>query len=673
MTKKSFTLEEALAEAARRAGAGELDLAENYYRAIIAQAPSTAEAPDGLKSVLACKLDNLARAGKHPETEACARALLALDPAHGVATKVLGVALLQQRKSAEATAVYTELLTRHPDDLDARSNLGSALLQQERYADALAHFQAVVARAPQHVSAIHNLGKALLALGEPAAATPHLFKAAALQPESYSFAWALIQATIETGDVATADAWAEAQGLPTLRNFGRDGRFGKLANLLSLFMHFQKVQDTEERYEKYCVPAMEIAYRAVSSNAALRPTERWRTRPAAGKRKVAFFAETVTNLAHTRNLFNYTSALAARADLGVQPVLYFAEAQSVELIEQYERAGIPAYQIPRIKATEEVGFWLRRHLQENGIDTWVTLGTVSSLFLLFLAMRVAPVQIWWSQKYHALRLPNIDGYLTLGGFEPTRELKGRTWRCIPGLFGPEIVAPATEAEMAEVANIRRSLLQTPATLIAGVIGREEKIDNDAYWDCIAEILGKHPEIVFLWSGQSERQTIKERIAARGLADRCRFVGWVNTKIYANAIDIYLDSFPFPGGHTLIQAMVAGKPAVSLLTKEARRIGIPIFAEPWLKDDGGETLRRHNLDPIFTGQGGENLLPFLPEPSAYVAKALALIEDRAFRERWVRAGQQFVVRYLTDLKRPADMLNSHILDVFREREQDLGEA
>ncbi len=670
MAKQTFTLEQALEEAGRHADVGQLDLAERFYRAIIAQAPDAFEAAERLKHVLLRKLPELARAGKYAEAETCAVEILKSDSAHLLTHKIYALALLQQHKSAAAADAYRTYLALAPGDLDARGNLGSALFQQDLFTEALPHFEAVVAQAPHNTLALYNIGKTLLRLGDPAKAVDFLWRTVALAPENYSFNHALIQTAVETGDVQTADRWADEIALPMLRTFGEQERFSELKDLLMLYIPFQKVRDTEERYERYCVPAMETAYKAISASAALRSPMPWNVRPSVGKRKVAFFAEMVSDLAHTRNLFNYTRALAARADLAVQPVLYYSETTSDALVEQYVRAGIPAYKLPKSKVIEEIGFWLRRHLAENGIDVWVSLGTISGLFPFFIAMRVAPVQIWWSQKYHALHLPHIDGYLTLGGFEPTRELKGRSWRCIPGLFGPEITEPATADEMLRIEDIRRELLTAPFTLLAGVIGREEKIDNDAYWDCIAEIMGKHPEILFIWSGQNERKTIKGRIAARGLAARCRFVGWVDTKLYANAIDLYLDSFPFPGGHTLIQAMMAGKPAVSLLTDDARRIGIPIFAEPWLKADGGETLRRHNLDPIFTGPNGENLLPFVPEVRDYIDKALALIENRDFQALWCQAARTFVIRYLTGMKRPADMLNRHILEVIHERARDL---
>lgn len=670
MNKQHFTLEQALEEAGRHADAGQLDLAEKFYRAIIAQAPDQSEAGEGLKQVLVRKLQDLARGGRYAEAETCALEILASDPGHLSANKILALALLQQHKSAAAADAYRAYLALAPGDFDARGNLGLALCQQYRFAEAVPHFEAVLAQAPEHAFALYNLGITLLILGQPAKAIAFLWQAVAAKPTSWSFNHTLLQATVKAGDVQTANRWAEEFGQPMLQKYGDQEQFSKLKEMLLLYMLFQKVQDTEERYETHCVSAMQSAYRAISASAGLRSPTPWVVRPAVGKRKVAFFAEVVSDLAHTRNLFNYTSSLAARPDLGVQPVLYYNQTQSDALIDQYIRAGIPAYKLPKSTAVEEIGFWLRQHLSENGIDAWVSLGTVSGLFHFFISMRVAPVQIWWSQKYHGLRLPHIDGYLTLGGFEPTREIKGRTWRCIPGLFGPEIIEPATADEMVRIADVKRDLLTAPFTLLAGVIGREEKIDNDAYWDSIADILGKHPEILFIWSGQNERQTIKDRIAARGLEERCRFVSWVDTKIYANAIDFYLDSFPFPGGHTLIQAMMAGKPAVSLLTDDARRIGIPIFAEPWLVPDGGETLRRHNLDPIFTGPAGENLLPFVPEPRDYVATALALIENPDFRAMWCQASQTFVVRYLTDMKRPADMLNRHILDVIHDRAQDL---
>lgn len=696
MAKIVLTLEDGLKQAAEYLAAGNWDLAETFYRTILAKIPGNWEADQGLNKVLELKglgsasasptfthmrpatepsagelqaLDALSKLGRFSEVEAGARHLAEAHPTSHAVHTILGVALWRQNKFDDAIASYRRSLEIQPNNSETQNNLGTALFGQRKFAEAVESFKRALAIGPDQSAVYYNLGVSLESGGEAGAAAAAYRACMTRAPDNTAVHMGLIRTLTVLGDVAAADEWALNCGLPLMQKLSEQGLFNKMAELVSVFFQFQKIQDTEEQYARFCVPAMEIFYRAVSDAASLQPAlplimhRRGRKR-----RKIAFFAESISQLAHTRNLFNYVRSIAVRADLDLEPVIYFQVAESEKVITQYHDIGVTTFQIPSGLATDQSGLWLREHLRETETDVCVILGTLSGIFVFLLALRVAPIQIWWSQKYHGLKFDNIDGYLTLGGFEPHREIQGRSWRCVPGLFGPEITVPADASAMAEAGRVRASLLDSRFTKIAGVVGREEKLDNDDYWDCIAQILKKHPEMRFIWSGRSERRTIKQRIESRGLGDRCRFVGWVNTKVYVNVVDIYLDSFPFPGGHTLIEAIMAGKPVVSLVTKEARRIGIPIFAEPWLKNDGGASLRQHNFDPIFTGPGGEDLLPLVPDTRTYVARALALLDDDGFRARWIAASRQFVGRYLTDMKRPADMLNMHILEVIRDREQ-----
>lgn len=686
MVKKVFTLQEALKLAAAYADAGQFDSAEIFYRSVLSKAPDNAEALRGFARALAgqgkekpvnaapagdthVSLRSLASAGRFEEAEAAVRNLLVAAPASFELYDALGIILREQKKYGEALEAYKKCLDIAPGNATASNSLGFVLYLQGKNNEALPYFEAAIASDPGHAAAHFSLAKTLRKLGDPVRAVTAGLKAVQLRSDIPAHHLELAHILKEVGDVNTANSWALNYALPAMQKFAAQGRLSHLADLVSAYYLFLKVRDTEEQYAQFCVPAMELFYNAVkNAQDLLDAAPPILASSQAGKRKVAFFAETISPLAHTRNLFNYSSAVVNRPDLNIQPVLYYGEASGQDVLDQYHEQGIATFKVPTDSAIETPGLWLRQNLRDNGIDTCVILGTISPTFIFMLGLRVAPIQIWWSQKYHGLKLDNIDGYLTLGGFEPTREIQGRVWRCIPGLFGPEITAPLTSDEMAKVAVIRRTYLRDRFTLLAGVIGREEKIDNDEYWDCVATILNKHPEIVFIWSGQSERPTIKSRIEARGLMDRCHYIGWVQTKLYANAVDLYLDSFPFPGGHTLIEAMVAGRPAISLVTDAGRRIGIPIFAEPWLKNDGGEALRRHNFEPIFTGPGGEYLLPFVADTQTYIERALALIENPGFRERWVAASRRFVLEYLTDMNRPAEMLNMHIMDVIRDRER-----
>ena len=696
MAKVVLTVEEALQLAADHTTAGNFEPAESIYRSLLAKFPQNDYVEASLAKVLDLKsqgtppapspavipssledrqtLETLFKEEKFAEVEAMAARLLPAHPRDFVLYTFMGGALWRQDKLDDSIAYYKKAIEIQPTSVTSHFGIATAFMRQEKPQDAIGMFHKTIALEPRHLGAQAGMAEAQRQLGDFTGASASLMKCIAMQPDNLALHHDLLRTLVRTGDLETANIWASTQGLPLMQRLAAQENFKGMSLLLSIYYTFLKIQDTEEQYAEFCVPVMNVFYQAVHHAESLKPAVPLNVRPATGKkRRVAFFAETLTSLAHTRNLFNYTRAVHAREDLDVQPVIYYGVAGSNEDITQYQNAGIEIYALPNWKDLVKSGHWLRDHLRETGTDVCVILGTISGPLIFFLGMRVAPVQIWWCQKYHGLKLENIDGYLTLGGFEPVREVQGRPWRCIPGLFGPEITAPADAETMATVNQVRADLLGSQFSLMAGVIGREEKLDNDEYWNCIAAIMNKHPEMLFIWSGHTQRDSIQRRIDVRGLTARVRFVGWVDTKVYANAVDLYLDSFPFPGGHTLIQAMMANKPAVTLVTKEGRRIGIPIFAEPWLKNDGGVTLQRYGFEPIFNGPDGEDLLPFVADTKTYVERALALIENPAFKARWIAASRRFVEQYLTDMKRPADMLNMHIMEVIHDRERLLKDS
>lgn len=57
------------------------------------------------------------------------------------------------------------------------------------------------------------------------------------------------------------------------------------------------------------------------------------------------------------------------------------------------------------------------------------------------------------------------------------------------------------------------------------------------------------------------QTIEAYFIESNLTNRVFFIGWVDVCLYANAIDIFLDCFPFGCGLNLLNSMAAGKSVV----------------------------------------------------------------------------------------------------------------
>jgi hypothetical protein len=240
-------------------------------------------------------------------------------------------------------------------------------------------------------------------------------------------------------------------------------------------------------------------------------------------------------------------------------------------------------------------------------------------------MRLAPVPIFWALRFHPLAAPYIDGYITWGAAdEVTRRHGSQDWQVVPVPFAIEEARPARS----EIDELRRRF---PEPLLLGTLAREDKINSAPFLEAVSKILGANPQAGFLWTGRQEHPAVAETFRAAGVAQRCHFVGWVDTRLYAAALDVFLDTFPHGCGVTSYQAFAAGTALLSYLDPYT------IF---------GTHFWKHAL-----AGGGTAAAPMLPSPDEhpilcardkeeYVELAGRLIADTAWRARIGARGHDF---------------------------------
>lgn len=116
---------------------------EAYQRAITA-APQSIEARVGLLLPQ--------QALKHwSESEATAKAVLAIDPQSYLANLRLAYTLYNLGRFTEAATLYGQLKDHYPSDPEPRSGLGWSLLKQARTAEAAREFRELLAIQPKHL------------------------------------------------------------------------------------------------------------------------------------------------------------------------------------------------------------------------------------------------------------------------------------------------------------------------------------------------------------------------------------------------------------------------------------------------------------------------------------------------------------------------------------------
>ena len=233
-------------------------------------------------------------------------------------------------------------------------------------------------------------------------------------------------------------------------------------------------------------------------------------------------------------------------------------------------------------------------------------------------MGVAPRHIWWSHKWHGLELPHLDGYIdaTMGNVGPPWI---DTFSAYPELYD----AAATPKAVIERAAFKYRT-------VFGTMCREEKITAE-YCAVIRSVLDANPDSCFVYTG-------RKPVAGIDCIPRTRFIGWIDPAVWAQVIDVYLDTFPFGSGHTAWQAIAAGKPVVSVDPDQGREQG---FINDLMKAAGQ---------------------PYIAAADArqYVEFATGFADGRL--ADWIGHYRRFYRDVLRDEKRMAQSVSSAILSV-----------
>jgi protein O-GlcNAc transferase len=134
------------------------------------------------------------RAGRVQEATGLYREVLRRDPKHQQALFLVGAIALEAGRLDEARQVLTDLLAEHPDNAVYLTNFGETLRRQAVYEQAANALSRAVALAPQLPQAHFNLGLVLQKLGEHGLALQAFERAAELKPASEPLRRALANA-----------------------------------------------------------------------------------------------------------------------------------------------------------------------------------------------------------------------------------------------------------------------------------------------------------------------------------------------------------------------------------------------------------------------------------------------------------------------------------------------
>jgi len=533
-------------------------------------------------------------AGRPKEAEAFYRKVLARKPQHDRALFMLSGLLFEAGRFAEASLFLERLVAAapHPAYL---TNLGEAYRRQGELDAAAAACGRALAEDPELAEAHHNLGLTLMNAGAPDEARPHLERAAALRPESAQFqvslAWMLLR--LQRIEESTAHCRRALELAPNLA-----AAHHHLANALT------EAGDRSGAIASYrraveLDPADHDAHSNLILVALTDPTSDAASLGAEARAWARLHAEPLRE--HRRpHVHDGGGAPDRRLRIGYvspdfhghHPLRHFL----MPVLRNHDRSLFDIYLYGSVErpdaVTDEYRAWAGDHFRDirrmddvsaaelvrrDRIDILVDLAVHGAGHRLRLfACKPAPIQMTWLGYAGTTGLDAVDYRLTDRYIDPPGTDLGvyaeTSWH-LPESFW---CYDALEPDLA----VRPLPAVATGFITFGCLGSPRKV---------------HPGLVSLWARlldtvpgsrlllvaeEHARPAIRQAFESAGIeADRIEFTGRLRRRAYLehyHRIDVGLDTFPFGGGTTSLDAIWMGVPVVTLSGGTAlHRAGVSI--------------------------------------------------------------------------------------------------
>lgn len=476
----------------------------------------------------------LFRQGKYLPAIACYRAALALRPDFAMCDLQLGLALHNAGLRAEALTHYQAAVAAHPDDPALRINHG-ALLQSECDLDgAAAAFREAVRLTPQDATPLNNLAVVMKEIGELGEATRLLRRCVELKPTSLEIHSNLIL-TLHYDPTATADDLKSAH---------------------------------EGWNSRHATPARAYA-----------------NLPEPGRRlRLGFVSPDLRDHVVGRALL----PSFRRLDPAHFELFCYGNTVADPISEEF-RARCHAWRELGTKTAEQ----LAETIRGDGVDILIDLALhTSDNRLDVFALKPAPLQVSWLGYPESSGLATMDYRLTDARLEPPSGnrlahpheqawLLPDCWTCYEPPFGfPEVNAPPAASGR-------------PFTY--GSFNNNCKINGDVL-DAWARILMATPgsRLKLLAKQGTHRRRFVDELVRRGIdAGRVVFADYVPAAADLSQggllaryhdIDVALDTFPYGGMTTTLDALWMGVPVVSLVgRRNLGRAGLSLLSNVGLAE------------------------------------------------------------------------------------------
>ena len=570
---------------------GKLDEAVACYRRALGLDPNLAEAQNNLGNALK-------EQGNLDDAVACCRRALELKPDFAAAHNNLGNALSDQGKPEDAAASYRRALELKPDFAEAQNNLGNVLKNQRKLEEAVACYHRTLELKPDYADAHNNLGNALADQGKLDEAVASYRRALELKPD---YAQAHSNLGVALGDLGKLDeavaSYQQAlQRKPdlaeTYSNLGvalKDQ--GKLDEALACYRRALELKPD------YAYAHSNLVYSQVFSpdydaQALFEETRRWNRRHAEPLAKlvephgndrsldrrlrIGYVSPDFRN--HAESFF--TIPLLSAHHHQQFDIFCYADVVRPDGITARFRGYADAWRNISGLSDEQVAQWVRQDRIDILVD--LTMHMAHNRLLVF-ARKPAPVQVCWLAYQGTTGLPAIDYRLTDPHIDPpglfdgcyaeeSVRLPDAFWCYDPAASDP----PANELAIGPLPALDKG------RITFGCLNNFCKVNGPVLrlWARVLQAVDRSRLLLLAAEGSHRRHTL-DLLEQEGVEpDRVTFVGRLPRPQYMelyHGIDIGLDTFPYTGQTTSLDAFWQGVPVVTMVGQTAAaRAGLSLL-------------------------------------------------------------------------------------------------
>ncbi|WP_321952735.1 O-linked N-acetylglucosamine transferase, SPINDLY family protein [Paraburkholderia bannensis] len=536
---------------------GERAQAAALLERVVTLEPDYAAAHYNLGSVL-LTLGDLARA------EAELRRAVELAPTHVSAWNNLASVLIAGNRKSQAQTLLEHAHALAPDSVDVLINLGVLLRNVGRVDEAKALLARAVELAPGNANAWNNYGNVFIELGDPDAAQQAFARALEVRPD-FADAWSNYGNALKAAGDLEAALNAYRRALACEAN-----NEGAHCNLVYATMFAtddgMAIRAEAERY----AARHDAPYLAA-------PVQHANTRDPARRLRIGYVSPDFRN--HCQSLF--TLPVFAQHDrVAFEIVCYASVAQPDDVTA---RLGTMVDLWRDVRDFDDAR--LAQQIRDDGIDILVdlTMHMADTRRALF-ARRPAPVQAAWLAYPGTTGSPATGWRLTDPWLDPIgkpgvdAQYTERSLR-LPDTFW--CYAPFEAAQ--GVSELPALPALTAGHVTFGCLNNPCKLTDATFalWSGVFAALAD-ARLVLMAPAGAARERLLARLAAHGIdAARVRFVGFQPRADYLSTwaqVDIALDTFPYNGHTTSLDAFWMGVPVPTRVGRSAAsRAGLSLLS------------------------------------------------------------------------------------------------